>query len=52
MEAIDFIRDTLGANREDDDTTFKKLSRIQYLRLRMDYETFCEAWRTLTKPVS
>lgn len=48
MEAIDFIRDKLGATGANEDTTFKKLSRIQYLRLRMDYEAFCEAWRTLT----
>lgn len=48
MEAIDFIRNSLGARKNEDETSFKKFSRIQYLRLRMDYESFEEAWHTLT----
>jgi hypothetical protein len=48
MNALDFIRNALGSANANDDTAFKKFSRIQYLRLRMDYEGFLEAWKTLT----
>ena len=48
MTAIDFIRNSLGAKRLDEDSNFKRFSRVQYLRLRMDYESFSEAWYTLT----
>jgi hypothetical protein len=46
--ALEFLRDSLGSNGKDADTKFQGYSRIQYLRLRMDYESFLEAWRTLT----
>lgn len=45
---LSFLRDSLGANNGQEETSFKKLSRVQYLRLRMDQEAFLEAWRTLT----
>lgn len=48
MNALDFVRNSLGAKRNDDETPFKKFSRVQYLRLRMDHEAFVEAWHTLT----
>ena len=48
MEAVEFIRNSLGSKKSDDDTPFKRFSRVQYLRLRMDYESFVEAWNTLT----
>lgn len=48
MEAIKFLRDTLGAKRAENPSEFQKFSRIQYLRLRMDYESFQEVWNTLT----
>ena len=48
MEALDFIRNSLGAKNLEEETAFKRFSRVQYLRLRMDYESFSEAWHTLT----
>lgn len=48
MNALATLRDQLGATDFGRDTSFQKFSRIQYLRLRMDYESFQEAWRTLT----
>lgn len=48
MEALDFIRNSLGAKNSEEETAFKRFSRVQYLRLRMDYESFSEAWHTLT----
>jgi len=48
MKALDFIRNSLGAKKREEQTAFKNFSRIQYLRLRMDYESFTEAWHTLT----
>lgn len=48
IQAIDFIRNSLGAKGGEEDTTFKRFSRVQYLRLKMDYEAFIEAWNTLT----
>ncbi len=48
MQAVDFIRNTLGARKSDDDSNFMRFSRVHYLRLRMDYESFVEAWHTLT----
>ncbi|MEP3945717.1 hypothetical protein [Ascidiaceihabitans sp.] len=48
MNALEMVRNSLGASSATVDTSFKKFSRIQYLRLRMDYESFVEAWQTLT----
>ncbi len=48
IKALEFIRNSLGARQSDDDTSFKKFSRVHHLRLRMDYESFEEAWHTLT----
>jgi hypothetical protein len=48
IDALEFLRNSMGARSGDDETTFKKFSRIQYLRLRMDHESFLEAWSTLT----
>lgn len=48
IEALDFLRENLGAKSGEVDTKFKAFSRLQHLRLRMDYENFMEAWRTLT----
>lgn len=48
MQAIEFVRNTLGAKHLEDETAFKKFSRVQFLRLRMDYESFVDAWDTLT----
>ncbi len=48
MEALAFIRNSIGAKNFEEETAFKRFSRVQYLRLRMDYESFTEAWHTLT----
>lgn len=48
IEALDFLRDNLGARANETNTKFQAFSRLQHLRLRMDYENFMEAWRTLT----
>lgn len=48
IEALDFLRDNLGAKAGETNTVFQSFSRLQHLRLRMDYESFMEAWRTLT----
>lgn len=48
MVSLDFIRNSLGARRENDNSKFKDFSKIQHLRLQMDYANFIEAWRTLT----
>jgi len=48
MQALEFIRNSLGAKNLEEDTPFKRFSRVQHLRLRMDYEGFMEAWHTLT----
>lgn len=50
MAALDFIRTHLGARSEGEDTSFKHFTRIQHLRVRMDYESYREAWQTLTVP--
>lgn len=50
MEALDFIRNHLGARNATDDTAFKHFTRIQNLRVKMDYESYREAWQTLTVP--
>ena len=50
MDALDFIRNHLGARTESDDTAFKHFTRIQNLRVKMDYESYREAWSTLTLP--
>lgn len=48
MDAIEFLRNSLGSRGDGADTSFKKFSRIHNLRLRMDYESFQEAWTSLT----
>ena len=48
MKAIFFIRDNMGAKRGDEATSFKTFSNVHYLRLRMDYASFIEAWDNLT----
>lgn len=48
IKALDFLRDNLGARAGETNTKFQAFSRLQHLRLRMDYENFEEAWRTLT----
>jgi len=48
MKAIDFIRESLGARKGEEDTAFKSFSRVNYLRLQMDHESFVDAWDTLT----
>lgn len=48
MEAIGFIRNSIGAKKDDEETNFKKFSNVHYLRLQMDYASFIEAWDTLT----
>lgn len=48
IEALDFLRDNLGARAGETNTKFQVFSRIQHLRLHMDYENFIEAWKTLT----
>lgn len=48
MRALSFIRKSLGPPNKAGETSFERFSKIQYLRLRMDYESFVEAWRALT----
>ncbi len=48
IEAVKFIRGSIGAKRDNEDTNFKKFSNVHYLRLQMDYASFVEAWNTLT----
>lgn len=48
MASIENLRNMLGTKSVEENSTFKDFSRVQYLRLRMDYEAFQEAWRTLT----
>ncbi|MFV0643871.1 MAG: hypothetical protein ACK5NN_05135 [Sphingomonadaceae bacterium] len=48
MSAINFVRNSLGARKNEEDSNFKKFSRVHHLRLRMDFENFIEAWHTLT----
>ena len=48
MQALGFIRDSLGAKNSGEETAFKRFSRVQHLRLRMDYEAFMEAWEVHT----
>lgn len=47
MEALRFLREALGSKRGEESSPFKKFSRIQYMRVRMDYESFQEVWNTL-----
>lgn len=49
MGALTLIRNSLGAQSFEQDTPFKKFSKVLYLRLLMDYEGFKEAWDTLTE---
>ena len=48
VAALDFIRNSLGAKSGEDNSNFKKFSTVQHLRVRMDYESYLEAWNTLT----
>lgn len=48
ITALGFMRNSLGARKGEGDTSFKRFSRVHHLRLRMDYESFEEAWHTLT----
>jgi hypothetical protein len=48
MDAVRFIRNSIGAKKDDEDTNFKKFSHVHYLRVQMDYASFIEAWDTLT----
>lgn len=48
IRSITFIRESLGAKKNEDDTTFKRFSKVHHLRLQMDYESFKDAWDTLT----
>lgn len=48
ISSLEYLRGSLGATYKGEETTFKNFSRVQYLRLRMDHESFLEAWRTLT----
>ena len=51
MEALDFVRNHLGARSPTEKTAFKHFTRIQHLRVKMDYESYREAWQTLTLPL-
>ena len=46
--AIAFIRNSIGARRDYEETNFKAFSKVHHLRLQMDYASFIEAWNTLT----
>lgn len=48
IKAIFFIRDSIGAKKGEDSTSFKAFSNVHYLRLRMDHASFIEAWENLT----
>lgn len=48
IKALDFLRGNLGEHQKDGSSEFKEFSKMQYLRLRFDYENFNEAWKTLT----
>lgn len=48
MHSIQFVRNSIGARKGDEDTNFKRFSNVHYLRLQMDYASFVEAWNTLT----
>jgi hypothetical protein len=48
IDAIEFIRNSIGAKKGDEHTSFKKFSNVHHLRLKMDHASFKEAWNTLT----
>ncbi len=48
MAAIAFIRNALGCRHCGDESSFRRFSTVHHLRLRMDYESFVDAWHTLT----
>lgn len=48
MAAIHFIRNAIGSRHGEDQSSFRKFSTVHHLRLCMDYESFIEAWHTLT----
>jgi hypothetical protein len=50
IKALDFVRDNLGARIAGEETSFRYFSRIQHLRVKMDLESYRDAWATLTAP--
>lgn len=48
MTSITFIRNSIGAKKDGEDTNFRKFCNVHYLRVQMDYASFVEAWDTLT----
>lgn len=48
MASIDFVRNALGCRHFGDESSFRKFSTVHHLRLCMDYQSFVEAWHTLT----
>ncbi len=49
VDALRFLRSTMGATGRGKETPFKTLSKVPHLRLKMDYVAFTEAWDTLGK---
>lgn len=48
VAALDYVRTWMGAKTEADDTSFKRFSSIQFLRMQMDYQSHLATWETLT----
>lgn len=48
MNSIEFVRNSLGARTENEDTAFKRFSNVLFLRLKMDHAAFQETWKVLT----
>jgi len=48
IAALSIVRGSIGAKSVDQDTPLKRFSKVHWLRLQMDYESFKEAWETLT----
>lgn len=48
IKSLKFVRDSIGAKFFHEDTPFLRFSKVHWLRLQMDYESFKEAWDTLT----
>jgi len=49
IQALDFMRKSLGAKADDPNPQYMAFARLQHLRLHVDYEHFKEAWATLAK---
>lgn len=49
MDALFFLRNSLGCRKEHEHSAFKQMSELQYLRLKMDYVGFKNAWNDLCK---